>query len=205
MTMLTVPLFPLNTILYPDGYLPLQIFEVRYLNMIRECVETNTPFGVICLLDGDEVRKPEDTIRLASVGTLARLENVETLSPSLLKVQTVGTERFELQSASQAKGGLWMGGVTTIAQDPVIDVPEYLRNCSEQLQQVAQALQSEDLPKERHPFQPPYRFNDCGWVANRWCELLPMDPAMKLQLLALDNPLVRLELINDTLEQHSLG
>ncbi|HEX4878887.1 MAG TPA: LON peptidase substrate-binding domain-containing protein [Limnobacter sp.] len=198
-----IPLFPLGSVLFPDGALPLQIFEVRYLNLIKRCVQTQSPFGVVSLLDGNEVRRPGEQISLAKYGTLARIEHVEELSPALFKIQCIGTQRFELRSAQQETAGLWMGQISLIDKDPHVPVPDDLQKAAHKLEELMEQVALQGIPDEQMPFQPPYHFDDCGWVANRWAELMPLNKATKLQLLALDNPLLRLELINDTL--HAQG
>ncbi|MDB5893017.1 MAG: peptidase, partial [Rhodoferax sp.] len=83
-----LPLFPLGTVLFPDGLLPLRIFEVRYLDMVKRCFKSGTPFGVVALQRGGEVRQagagPE---AFHPVGTLARITQVETPQPGLLVIQ----------------------------------------------------------------------------------------------------------------------
>ena len=200
----TTPLFPLSTVLFPGGYLPLQIFEVRYLDLIRRCLRDKTGFGVVSLIDGNEVRRPEEQISLARYGTLVRLEDCEALSPSLLKVRTVGTQRFELLSAKQEKGGLWVGEVRVLDDDLPVAVPQELQPCADKLAEVLADLDQQEIPPDQFPFIKPYALGDCAWVANRWCELLPLPKSTKLQLLALENPLLRLELVNDSLQAEGL-
>ena len=199
-----MPLFPLNTVLFPDGYLPMQIFEVRYLDLIRNCLRTKTPFGIISLLEGNEVRKPNEAPMFAEVGTLAEVIDCDAPVPTLLKIQTKGSERFKLFSCEQRKNGLWMGQIERIAADVAIEVPEHLQASSDTLAALIETLETSDLSPEQIPVKAPLQLNDCGWVANRWCELMPLEKKTKLQLLALDNPLLRLELINDELEERGL-
>ena len=97
--MTSIPLFPLNTVLYPDGYLPLQIFEVRYLDMIRKCITGEQPFGVVQLLDGTEVRKPGQEETLAQVGTLAKVVDWAAPLSGLLQIKCMGTRRFQMVSS----------------------------------------------------------------------------------------------------------
>ncbi len=199
-----MPLFPLNTVLFPDGYLPMQIFEVRYLDLIRNCLRTNTPFGVVCLLEGNEVRKPGEAPMFSEVGTLAHVTDCDAPMPTLLKIKTKGGERFKLLSFEQRKNGLWVGQIQRMPADAHTAVPEHLQMSSETLAGLIETLDSSDLSPEQIPVKPPLQLSDCGWVANRWCELMPLEKATKLQLLALDNPLLRLELVNDELENRGL-
>lgn len=196
-SVIELPLFPLGTILYPDGYLPLQIFEVRYLKLIRDCFTNGLPFGVITLMEGGEVQNPKEEILLSPVGTQAIVTEFVEESPSLLKVKVKGDQRFKLQSARQERNGLWMGSVSMIEQDQEVSIPEDLQACSSLLVELIASFNEQNIPKDQHPIQPPHKLDDCGWVSNRWCEVLPINQGIKLQLLSLENPLVRLELIND--------
>ncbi|MDX1668611.1 MAG: LON peptidase substrate-binding domain-containing protein [Limnobacter sp.] len=200
---LEIPLFPLTTVLFPGGYLPLQIFEVRYLTMIRECAKKKEAFGVVTLMHGQETRKPGEDIRLSPVGTLAGLEEIEEETPSLLKVKTTGRQRFQLKSADQLDNGLWMGTVELMKEDPAVSVPEDLQRCAHLLVELIHSFDEQNIPPHQRPIQPPHHLDDCGWLANRWCEVLPIQTDIKLQLLGLDNPLVRLELINDLIKTPS--
>ena len=204
MSQAAMPLFPLTTVLYPQGVLNLQIFEVRYLDMIRKCLRDNTPFGVISLLNGNEVRRPDEKIQLAKVGTLVNIERHEFVTPTLIEVSTVGYQRFTLLNAAQEKNGLWMGEIQTMPADPVVEIPDYLQGSANALARLINSIDEKGITEEQLPFRKPYKLMDSGWVANRWCELLPLDKSTKLQLLALDNPLLRLELIDDTLAAQGL-
>ena len=199
-----MPLFPLNTVLFPDGYLPMQIFEVRYLDLIRNCLRTQSPFGIVCLLEGNEVRKPGEAPMFSDMGTLTYVTDCDAPMPTLLKIQTKGAERFKLLSYEQKKNGLWVGQIQRMPADAAIEVPEHLQACSDTLASLIETLAASDLSPEQIPVKAPLKLNDCGWVANRWCELMPLEKATKLQLLALDNPLLRLELVNDELEARGL-
>ena len=115
-----------------------------------------------------------------------------------------GTQRFELHSYEQQKNGLWTGQVTLLPADTAIEIPEDLKSCANALAELIESFDEKGITPEQIPFSKPYRLMDCGWVANRWCELLPLDKPTKLQLLALDNPLLRLELIDDILQEQGL-
>ncbi|MDP3272768.1 MULTISPECIES: LON peptidase substrate-binding domain-containing protein [Limnobacter] len=204
MSQAAMPLFPLTTVLFPQGVLNLQIFEVRYLDLMKKCLRDNTPFGVVSLLDGNEVRRPDEKIQLAKIGTLVNIEKHEFVTPTLIEISTVGSQRFKLLNATQEKNGLWMGEIQTLPADPVVEIPDYLQGSANALARLINSIDENEIAEEQLPFRKPYKLMDCGWVANRWCELLPLDKPTKLQLLALDNPLLRLELIDDTLAAQGL-
>lgn len=91
--MYDLPLFPLNTVLFPGMSLPLHIFEERYKLMVNHCVQTNRPFGVVLIKSGDEVGTSAET---HGIGTTAHITNVERLSDGRMNVATVGTQRFRI-------------------------------------------------------------------------------------------------------------
>ncbi len=210
-----LPLFPLQTVLYPGGWLPLRIFEVRYLDMIGRCHKAGAPFGIVCLSEGSEVRRL-DPAALPSgdgfakevfhpVGTLAHIESLERPQPGLMVIRCRGLQRFDIQRRQQLPHGLWVADVQLHAPEPVVPVPEHLAQTSEGLQRLLRSLQERDPASlDQLPLQPPYHWDDSGWVANRWAELLPAPAELKQRLMTLDNPLLRLELVSDLLDKLGL-
>lgn len=198
-----LPLFPLGTVLFPDGLLPLRIFEVRYLDMISRCHREGTPFGVVSLVRGAEVRSALDhrAEAFSPVGTLARIIGHSAPQPGLLVIRCQGEQRFAVQHSEQLKHGLWVADVQLLPEDRRMPVPEDLQHVVQGLRKLLNQLQERKLAPEQIPMLQPYRFEDCDWVANRWCEVLPISLGMKQQLMSLDNPLVRLELVSDLLDK----
>jgi Lon protease-like protein len=202
----STPLFPLQSVLFPGGYLQLQVFEPRYLDMVERCNKSGLPFGVVSLVEGGEVRRRVSgqagfaAERFNLLGTLAHIEQLEKPQAGLFKLRCVGGQRFKLLSIEQAPHGLWSGELTLLAADTAVAVPLDLRPAAELLQnllhQLEQGAAAIDLP-----LQPPYRWDDCGWLANRWCELLPLPPAERQRLMQMDSPLLRLELVADQLDR----
>ncbi|NKE66092.1 peptidase S16 [Ramlibacter sp. RBP-2] len=205
LTLRSLPLFPLGTVLFPDGILPLRIFEVRYLDMIRRCQRAGAPFGVVCLTQGSEVRQPGATEAFHSVGTLATVTRLETPQPGLLVIRASGTQRFRITSREQLKHGLWVGDVERLPPDQAVPVPPDLQPTADALGKLIESLQQRAGADGELPLQEPWRLQDCGWVANRWCELLPLPVEMKQRLMELDNPLLRLELVGDVLARTGIA
>lgn len=199
LTLQSLPLFPLGTVLFPDGLLSLRVFEVRYLDMIAKCRKAGAPFGVVSLTQGHEVRQPGVNEAFAQVGTLATLVDVEQPQAGLMLVRAIGAQRFRITSSDQLKHGLWVADVERLPGDLPVTIPDDLKNTSEALHRLIQSLQLKPHTEGPMPIQPPWKLDDCGWVANRWCELLPLPVALKQRLMELDNPLVRLELVSDVL------
>jgi uncharacterized protein len=204
MQLSSLPLFPLGSVLFPSGVLPLRIFEVRYLDMIGKCIQTGAPFGVVALTQGSEVRLPGAHETFATVGTLATIVQHEAPQPGLRVIRCVGAQRFRILQSEQLKHGLWIADVQRIEDDSAVGLPQDLQAASTALQRIADALKARGIDDSELPFQKPYLFDDCGWLANRWCELLPLQLELKQRLMELDNPLVRLELVNDILEKKKL-
>jgi Lon protease-like protein len=218
MTLTTLPLFPLSTVLFPDGLLPLQIFELRYLNMVKKCIAEGTEFGVVAQTvrqntarpdaqaesptasDADAPALPMSQESFTTIGTSAKIISHFVPQPGLIRIDCVGGKRFSIVSTQQQTGGLWVAQVQTIEADLVIPVPAELLDAVTALRHVITTLASQATDNSFMPITKPYLFDDCGWVANRWCELIPMQSAERHRLLTLDNPLIRLELVHDLLE-----
>lgn len=201
LTLQSLPLFPLSTVLFPGGLLSLRVFEVRYLDMIAKCRKAGAPFGVVSLTQGGEVRQPGTTEAFAQVGTLATLVDVENPQPGLMLVRATGAQRFRITASDQLKHGLWVADVERLTADVAVGVPEDLQPVATALQRLIQSLEQRADAANPLPLLPPWKLDDCGWVANRWCELLPLPVALKQRLMELDNPLVRLELVSDVLHR----
>jgi Lon protease-like protein len=200
----SLPLFPLGTVLFPDGVLPLRIFEVRYLDMIGKCRKADAPFGVVSLTSGSEVRKAgADAESFAAVGTLAVIREFDSPQSGLLQIECVGTQRFRVRSAELQKYGLWVADVEAVLEDAAIEIPDDLQHTATALRRLVDTLEerrrAQGAEAVRLPVGEPYRFDDCGWVANRWCELVPMQLELRQRLMELDSPLMRLELVSDLL------
>ena len=210
----SLPLFPLGTVLYPGGLLPLQIFEVRYLDMIGKCHKAGAPFGIISLTEGSEVRRPKNAgpsgdgfaqEAFGNVGTLASITEFSVPQPGLMMIRCVGTQRFEISAREKLKHGLWIANVTRLDDDQAVPVPEDLQRTANALGKLIKTLQERRVPDDQMPLLTPYQLEDCGWVANRWCELLPMPVDLKQRLMELDNPLLRLELVSDILDRTGIA
>ena len=199
LTLSSLPLFPLGTVLFPGGVLPLRIFEVRYLDMIGKCHKAGAPFGVVALTQGAEVRQPGSREAFSGVGTLATITAFDTPQPGLMMIRCTGEQRFRITASDQLRHGLWVADVQRMDDDMVVAIPEDLQGTADALGKLIQTLQQRTQPDEQLPLQQPWRLDDCGWVANRWCELLPLPLQLKQRLMELDNPLVRLELVSDVL------
>ena len=194
----SVSLFPLSSALFPKGVLYLNIFEVRYLHLMRRVQSEGIEFGVVPLAQGREVQKAGEVETLHEWGCLARLEQMEEIQPAVLAVKCVGTQRFKLGAHTRGAYGLWTGDI-----ERVVDTPEALpiqhQGLADRLGALIAQSQREGF-EDRLPMRPPYELEDAGWVSDRWASLLPLSAEQKVELLSELNPTKRLEILSGWIE-----
>lgn len=192
------PLFLLNAVLHSGGSLSLRVFEVRYMDMVKDCLRTNSPFGVCLLEQGDEVIAPavpaREKLIPQRVGTLATIADWDMPQLGILNIVVHGGERFRILDHRQETSGLVRATVELLPAPPVTPIPGDYARLIPVLRALLEALE-EGKPPE------PQRFYDAAWVADRWAELLPLPLAMHQQLLELDDGVARLEAIYRFLER----
>lgn len=184
-----VPLFPLRTVLYPGGPLPLRIFEPRYLDMVSKCLKASSPFGVLLIKSGSETG-PASTY---DIGTLARITDWYQGSDGLLGITAVGDERFRLLSSSRQPDGLAIGDIEIIPTVTTRTLPDEFRPLANILSGVL-----DDLGRLYEPLDK--KFDDAGWVGYRFAEILPISPEQKQNCLEADDPVRRLEMMREVLD-----
>jgi len=180
-----VAIFPLSTVLFPDGVLSLRIFETRYLDMVSNCLKKDIPFGVSMIVEGQEVGK---AARCYEVGTLAKIINWDQSANGLLQIEAIGCQRFRILNTEVSKGELITASINVLDDLPVVPVPEELFELVDILKKV--------LKKGRVniSFDTPV-FNDANWVGCRLTEVLPLEEAIRQRLLEIDDPIERLHMI----------
>ena len=186
-----LPLFPLRAALFPDGLLELKIFEARYLDLMSRCLRERTPFGVVGLKAGRE-GKGAEAVELFDVGTTAELIDVDDTAAGILHVRCRGATRFSLGATRTQADGLWLGVATPLDADPVVAPSPSQAEIVKNLESAIAALAAQDV----RPFLEPHRFDEAGWVANRWCEILPLPLEARQRLLAMTDPLARLDVVD---------
>jgi len=190
-----IPLFPLSHGVFPDGMLSLQIFEVRYLDLIKRCHQQGLPFGVVWLKKGSEVQVAGEVPLLYGFGCMAHIRKFQQVQPNLFLVTCQGGARFELLDTQAGPFGVWQGVVTYLAHDPEIELPASLQPHADRLGKViARAQQQGQITKL--PIFEPYLLDQCGWVANRYAEAMQLEVEKKLELLSELDPLKRLQLVD---------
>ncbi len=191
-----LPLFPLKSVLFPGGLLGLKIFEARYLDLVSTCLRERRSFGVVALRSGTEAReKPGEKVEFEAIGTEVELLDVDSAQPGILLLRCRGTHRFSLNAQRQQADGLWTAQTSAVPDDEDTAPTEALIETVRGLAEAMAALKKQGA----EPFLEPHRFDSAGWVANRWCEILPISLAAKQKLMALPDALVRLELVDEFL------
>jgi Lon protease-like protein len=179
-----IPLFPLRTVLFPGGYLPLRIFEQRYLKLVRDCARSDSGFGVCLIREGEEAVSP---VKTAEIGTYARIMDWYTLEDGLLGVSTTGTVRFITEHTWQEEDGLFRAQVRLLPEPANCPVPEAFSILSDVLGRFMEKLEN------HYPEYTPDHLQDALWVGYRLSELLPLSGIEKQHLLELADPLARLQ------------
>lgn len=183
-------LFPLSTVVFPGGIMPLRIFEPRYLDMVAMCMKGQTGFGICAAHPAND--KSEFSAPRA-VGTLVDIIDFDRLDDGQLGITVEGKRRFELVSTRQSDNGLWWGEVSFITESADSACPIEFA----QLKQIAAALIEEvGLPYEERGTA----YDSASWLSARLTELLPFDAATKHDLLATNDPLERLRRIRPMVE-----
>jgi Lon protease-like protein len=179
-----IPLFPLNLVLFPDGPLPLRIFETRYYDMVRRCMREGHGFGVVLIREGREVGLADTD--LYDVGTMAEITDFHQLSDGLLGLSCVGRQRFRLIERSRQPDGLNLGEVEWLSAQPNVPVPARHARLSKLLSSVLPQLGEGYANMDM-------RLDDAAWVGHRLAEILPIPLADKQAYLEIDDPLERLD------------
>jgi Lon protease-like protein len=190
-----LPLFPLRTVLFPDGLLELKIFEARYLDLMSRCLRERVPFGVVALRSGSEAQRPGEAVRLHDVGTLAALIEADRAQAGTRLGRGRGGERFALGATRQERDGLWLAATEPVGADEVVAPGASHAGVVRGLAEALDAIGAQGA----RPFLEPHRFDTAGWVANRWCEILPLPLEVRQRLWTLADPLARLDVVDSLL------
>ncbi len=182
----TLPLFPLGSLVFPGGPLPLRIFEPRYVNLVKRCMQTDSGFGVVLLFRGNEAGTAEATT--AGIGTEVRIIDFDRLPDGLLGITCRGQQRFRILRAWREADGLNIAEVEDLPAPPIITIPADLRFMAEILERVMPELGEDYAALEA-------RYDDAQWVSCRLAEVLAMETFERQALLELDDPLDRLQML----------
>ena len=188
---LEIPLFPLGTVLFPAGLLPLRIFEPRYVEMTRACIRDNSVFGVTLIRAGYEVGKPAVP---CDIGCTARIVEWQEPEPDRYILLAQGESVFRIRQRRTMDSGLLVGRVELREPADPAPLPERHEKLAELLRELIEQIGQEHFPR-------PWRLGDAAWVGNRLCELLPVEPERKQKLLETAEPLTVLDEVEQLMRQ----
>lgn len=187
-----LPIFPLGTVLFPDGVLALRVFEARYLDMISDCMRRDAPFGVCLITRGGEVGEPAEH---EPIGCEARIVDWDAESSGVLLIRARGGARFRVIERRLQPDRLIRADVEPIAPDPDAPVPDAFADCVDLLRgAIERHVQDTPEPMKRLVWEP-FDFDSAAWVGNRLSELLPIAPPTRQKLMVLTDPVARLALV----------
>lgn len=200
-----IPLFPLKTVLFPGGVLPLKVFETRYIDMVRDCMKHNAPFGVVLIKSGQEVGQAAEP---EAIGCLASITDWDMENPGVMMLRTEGGERFRILETRVLADQRLEGRIAMLPADSSPPISDMHVECAKALKSIIDEIDQQGRLEEGErfisPFAQPIRLDSAGWVANRWCEILPIPLKAKQKLLELDDAQARLSIVHQYLKQHQI-
>lgn len=195
MSLLNVPIFPLNAVLFPGGLLPLRVFEARYMDMTRDCLKRDAPFGVCLIREGTEVGAPAVP---EGIGCLATILEWDMQQQGILNIKTRGGQRFRILERRTGAQGLTSADIELIPPETSAVVPDEFSSCARLLEMVV-------VDQGKPIFAEPHAFDDASWVGYRLAEILPVPLVAKQKLLELNDSLGRLSILQRFLEGQGLA
>jgi Lon protease-like protein len=192
---LNIPIFPLNAVLFPGGLLPLRVFETRYMDMTRDCLKRDAPFGVCLIREGAEVGAPAVP---EGIGCLATILEWDMQQQGILNIKTRGGQRFRILERRTGTQGLTSADIELIPPETSAVVPDEFSSCARLLEMVV-------VDQGKPIFAEPHAFDDASWVGYRLAEILPVPLVAKQKLLELNDSLGRLSILQRFLEGQGLA
>lgn len=206
----TLPLFPLNTVVFPGGRLPLRIFEQRYLDMIKQAIANDTPFGICAPAWGTPVGAPplrgdpSAAIREGAetgspavpydVGTCMRITDWDMPQTGILHIETVALDRFVIRSTHTEPNGLLVGTVEDVSVEPAAAIPDDLELPVEILRHIIGEYGDAHFPE-------PHQLDNAVWVGYRLSEVLPLTLSIQQNLLEMNDSVMRLRILTEFLKK----
>jgi hypothetical protein len=186
-----LPLFPLNTVVFPGGQLPLRIFEQRYLDMVKQAIADSMPFGICAIREGTETGAPAVPF---AVGTRVRVTDWDMPQAGILHIDTQAEQRFVIRSTRTEPGGLLIGSVEAVSAEPATAIPDEFELAVEILRHII------DEYGDAH-FPAPHEFDNAVWVGYRLSEVLPLKLSVKQNLLEMNDSAMRLRILTEFLKK----
>ncbi|MGI9046275.1 MAG: LON peptidase substrate-binding domain-containing protein [Burkholderiales bacterium] len=189
-----IPIFPLHTVLFPGGFLPLKVFEQRYIEMTKVCLKESRPFGVCLIREGQEVGA---TATPENVGCLATIKEWDMQQLGMFQLKTAGVRRFQIDSRETAANGLISAEVTVLPDEPEIAASAESEVCAKMLRVIVDQVGVDK-------FLAPLRYEDPSWIGYRLTELLPIKLTTRQRLLEINDAQLRLQTLLVFLKKQGL-
>ena len=186
-----LPLFPLNAVVFPGGRLPLRIFEQRYLDMVKQAIADDTPFGICAIREGAETGAPAVPY---TVGTRVHVTDWDMPQAGILHIETQAAERFVIRSTRTEPGGLLVGSVEAVSAEPAVAIPDEFELAVEILRHIIGEYGTAHFPA-------PHEFDNAAWVGFRLSEVLPLKLSAKQNLLEMNDSAMRLRILTEFLKK----
>ena len=187
-----LPLFPLNTVVFPGGRLPLRIFEQRYLELVKRAIADDTPFGICAIREGHEVGTPAVP---CIVGTRVRIVEWDMPQTGIFHIDTEGLDRFIIRSLHTEASGLMIGQVEDVSIETPTAIPQEHKLAAEVLDHIIGEYGEARFPR-------PHALHDAVWVGYRLSEVLPLSLSIRQNLLEMNDSVARLAILVDILKKH---
>ncbi len=195
---MTLPLFPLKTVLFPGGMLPLKVYEQRYLDMAAERFKADQPFGICLLTEGEEVATPnQPPVAFAPIGTLAHTRTWDMPQLGILHLAVQGGQRFMVKTHHVEADGLIIADVQLLATEPRPRIADAQLPMAKLLELLMSRIGEERFGTERS-------FDDASWVSYRLAEILPLRASIKQNMLEVNDCVVRLQVLEQYLKREGL-
>ncbi len=186
-----LPLFPLNSVIFPGGALPLRLFEPRYLDMVKDCMRNEHGFGIVLIKSSKESGRAAEVYK---TGTECRIADWETLPDGLLGITAYGENKFHIENTHIKANQLLVGQVQCLESAPDLALPEEFEGMRALLQKI--------ITQVGKPYTTlPAGYDYAGWVGARLTELLPLQLAIKQRLLEIDDHIVRLYHLKEAMQE----
>lgn len=189
----SLPLFPLQTVVFPGGLLPLRVFEPRYMDMVTQAIADRAAFGICAIREGRDI---DITAKHYTVGTRVQVMDWDMPQPGILHIQTQALERFVVRSSHSEPNGLRVGEVDDVSAEPAMALPEELILSAEVLYQIVNELGIDKFAR-------PHDYNNATWVSYRLSEVLPLKLSVRQNLLEMNDSVARLTILTEFLKKQT--
>jgi Lon protease-like protein len=189
-----IPLFPLKAVLFPGGVLPLKVFEQRYIDMTKDCLREQKPFGVCMITGGEEVGAAAE---FADIGTLSNIDDWDMPQLGILHLTTHGGQRFQVNSRTVEADGLNVAEVSLLEAEPKHEVAAEYAQLVRLLELLIERIGDSHFPAEK-------RFDDASWVSYRLAEILPLKLSIKQNMLEINDSTIRMKVLAQFMKQQGL-